>query len=258
MPEEYLQTIAADLGTTPEYLRGETDIVTPPRETDGQTADVTVDDMIVFHRDGKTTKLKMSSDRIAAIEKSLRFSRTAGTLTICKKEKCMNDSKKALLIFGGLAAVVIIVVGVMMSKTAFWLVGLLALLGIIIAAAAASDGGQKSDAPLREDEILDPDERFGFAFAVKVVGVSFPNDDPKAPHRQAVLREAFEGGGVLDDDPDSRYVPGACAGTAIRAAGTACRHTVRLHRQHRPGRPAGDPASDARCARHSACALQRF
>lgn len=69
MPEEYLQTIAADLGTTPEYLRGETDIVTPPRETDGQTADVTVDDMIVFHRDGKTTKLKMSSDRIAAIEK---------------------------------------------------------------------------------------------------------------------------------------------------------------------------------------------
>ncbi len=69
MPEEYLQAIAADLGTTPEYLRGETDIVTPPRETDGQTADVTVDDMIVFHRDGKTTKLKMSSDRIAAIEK---------------------------------------------------------------------------------------------------------------------------------------------------------------------------------------------
>lgn len=69
MPEEYLQTIAADLGTTPEYLRGETDIVTPPRETDGQTADVTVDDMIVFHRDGKTTKLKMSPDRIAAIEK---------------------------------------------------------------------------------------------------------------------------------------------------------------------------------------------
>lgn len=121
----------------------------------------------------------------------------------------MNDSKKALLIFGGLAAVVVIVVGVMMSKTAFWLVGLLALLGIIIAAAAASDGSQKSDAPLREDEILDPDERFGFAFAVKVVGVSFPNDDPKAPHRQAVLREAFKGGGVLDDDPDSRYVPGA-------------------------------------------------
>lgn len=104
---------------------------------------------------------------------------------------------------------VIIVVGVMMSKTAFWLVGLLALLGIIIAAAAASDGSQKADAPLREDEILDPDERFGFAFAVKVVGVSFPNDDPKAPHRQAVLREAFEVGGVLDDDPDSRYVPGA-------------------------------------------------
>ena len=94
----------------------------------------------------------------------------------------MNDSKKALLIFGGFAAVVIIVVGVMMSKTAFWLVGLLALLGIIIAAAAASDGSQKADAPLREDEILDPDERFGFAFAVKVVGVSFPNDDPKAPH----------------------------------------------------------------------------
>ena len=108
----------------------------------------------------------------------------------------MNDSKKALLIFGGFAAVVIIVVGVMMSKTAFWLVGLLALLGIIIAAAAASDGSQKADAPLREDEILDPDERFGFAFAVKVVGVSFPNDDPKAPHRQAVLREAFEGGGL--------------------------------------------------------------
>ena len=69
MPEEYLRAIAADLGTTPEYLRGETDIVTPPRDTDGQTADVTVDDMIVFHRDGKTTKLKMSSDRIAAIEK---------------------------------------------------------------------------------------------------------------------------------------------------------------------------------------------
>ena len=74
MPEEYLQTIAADLGTTPEYLRGETDIVTPPRDTDGLTsddlADVTIDDdMIVFHRDGKTTKLKMSSDRIAAIEK---------------------------------------------------------------------------------------------------------------------------------------------------------------------------------------------
>ena len=69
MPEEYLQAIAADLGTTPEYLRGETDIVTPPRDTDGLTADVTVDDMIVFHRDGKTTKLKMSSDRIAAIEK---------------------------------------------------------------------------------------------------------------------------------------------------------------------------------------------
>lgn len=69
MPEEYLQAIAADLGTTPEYLRGETDIVTPPRETDGQTADVTVDDMIVFHRDGKTTKIKMPSDRIAAIEK---------------------------------------------------------------------------------------------------------------------------------------------------------------------------------------------
>lgn len=97
MPEEYLQTIAADLGTTPEYLRGETDIVTPPRETDGQTADVTVDDMIVFHRDGKTTKLKMSSDRIAAIEKSLRFSRTAETLTIYKKEKYMNDSKKLCL-----------------------------------------------------------------------------------------------------------------------------------------------------------------
>ena len=73
MPEEYLQAIAADLGTTPEYLRGETDIVTPPRDTDGLTAenrsDVTVDDMIVFHRDGKTTKLKMSADRIAAIEK---------------------------------------------------------------------------------------------------------------------------------------------------------------------------------------------
>ena len=74
MPEEYLQTIAADLGTTPEYLRGETDIVTPPRDTDGLTsedlADITIDDdMIVFHRDGKTTKLKMSSDRIAAIEK---------------------------------------------------------------------------------------------------------------------------------------------------------------------------------------------
>lgn len=74
MPEEYLQTIAADLGTTPEYLRGETDIVTPPRDTDGPTsddlADVTVDDdMIVFHRDGKTTKIKMPSDRIATIEK---------------------------------------------------------------------------------------------------------------------------------------------------------------------------------------------
>ena len=74
MPEEYLQTIAADLGTTPEYLRGETDIVTPPRETDGLTsddlADLTInDDMIVFHRDGKTTKIKMPSDRIAAIEK---------------------------------------------------------------------------------------------------------------------------------------------------------------------------------------------
>ena len=74
MPEEYLQTIAADLGTTPEYLRGETDIVTPPRDTDGLTsdnlADVTIDeDMIVFHRDGKTTKIKMQSDRIAAIEK---------------------------------------------------------------------------------------------------------------------------------------------------------------------------------------------
>lgn len=74
MPEEYLQTIAADLGTTPEYLRGETDIVTPPRDTDGLTsddlADVTIDDdMIVFHRDGKTTKIKMPSDRIAAIEK---------------------------------------------------------------------------------------------------------------------------------------------------------------------------------------------
>lgn len=73
MPEEYLQAIAADLGTTPEYLRGETDIVTPPRDTDGLTAenrpDVTVDDMIVFHRDGKTTRLKMSADRIAEIEK---------------------------------------------------------------------------------------------------------------------------------------------------------------------------------------------
>ena len=74
MPEEYLQTIAADLGTTPEYLRGETDIVTPPRDTDGLTsedlADITIDDdMIVFHRDGKTTKIKMPSDRIAAIEK---------------------------------------------------------------------------------------------------------------------------------------------------------------------------------------------
>ena len=74
MPEEYLQTIAADLGTTPEYLRGETDIVTPPRDTDGLTsedlADLTInDDMIVFHRDGKTTKIKMPSDRIAAIEK---------------------------------------------------------------------------------------------------------------------------------------------------------------------------------------------
>ena len=131
----------------------------------------------------------------------------------------MNDSKKALLIFGGFAAVVIIVVGVMMSKTAFWLVGLLALLGIIIAAAAASDGSQKADAPLREDEILDPDERFGFAFAVKVVGVSFPNDDPKAPHRQAVLREAFEGGGVLD------MSPAHCAGTAIRGS----RHCMSSH-----------------------------
>ena len=74
MPEEYLQTIAADLGTTPEYLRGETDIVTPPRDTDGLTsddlADVTIDDdMIVFHRDGKTTKIQMPSDRIAEIEK---------------------------------------------------------------------------------------------------------------------------------------------------------------------------------------------
>ena len=74
MPEEYLQTIAADLGTTPEYLRGETDIVTPPRDTDGLTsedlADITIDDdMIVFHRDGKTTKIKMPSDRIAEIEK---------------------------------------------------------------------------------------------------------------------------------------------------------------------------------------------
>ena len=74
MPEEYLQAIAADLGTTPEYLRGETDIVTPPRDTDGLTsedlADITIDDdMIVFHRDGKTTKIKMPSDRIAEIEK---------------------------------------------------------------------------------------------------------------------------------------------------------------------------------------------
>ena len=74
MPEEYLQTIAADLGTTPEYLRGETDIVTPPRDTDGLSsddlADVTIDDdMIVFRRDGKTTKIKMPSDRIAEIEK---------------------------------------------------------------------------------------------------------------------------------------------------------------------------------------------
>ena len=74
MPEEYLQTIAAHLGTTPEYLRGETDIVTPPRDTDGLTsedlADITIDDdMIVFHRDGKTTKIKMPSDRIAEIEK---------------------------------------------------------------------------------------------------------------------------------------------------------------------------------------------
>ena len=74
MPEEYLQTIAADLGTTPEYLRGETDIVTPPRDTDGLTsedlADITIDDdMIVFHRDGKTTKIKMPSNRIAEIEK---------------------------------------------------------------------------------------------------------------------------------------------------------------------------------------------
>ena len=86
----------------------------------------------------------------------------------------MNDSKKALLIFGGFAAAVVIVVGVMMSKTAFWLVGLLALLGVIIAAAVASDGSQKSDAPLREDEILDPDERFGFAFAVwKAIGIHF-------------------------------------------------------------------------------------
>ena len=137
----------------------------------------------------------------------------------------MNDSKKALLIFGGFAAVVIIVVGVMMSKTAFWLVGLLALLGIIIAAAAASDGSQKSDAPLREDEILDPDECFGFAFAVKVVGVSFPNDDPKSPHRQAVLREAFEGGGVLVMILTADMSPAYCAGTAIRGS----RHCMSSH-----------------------------
>ena len=83
MPEEYLQTIAADLGTTPEYLRGETDIVTPPRDTDGLTsedlADITIDDdMIVFHRDGKTTKIKMPSDRIAEIEKSAQVLANGG------------------------------------------------------------------------------------------------------------------------------------------------------------------------------------
>ena len=135
----------------------------------------------------------------------------------------MNDSKKALLIFGGLAAVVIIVVGVMMSKTAFWLVGLLALLGIIIAAAAASDGSQKSDAPLREDEILDPDERFGFAFAVKVVGVSFPNDDPKAPHRcfARPLTAAVCWMMILTADMS----PAHCAGTAIRGS----RHCMSSH-----------------------------
>lgn len=73
MPEEYLQAIAADLGTTPEYLRGETDIVTPPRDTDGLTsddlADVTIDDdMIVFTETGRRQN-KMPSDRIAEIEK---------------------------------------------------------------------------------------------------------------------------------------------------------------------------------------------
>lgn len=61
MPEEYLQAIAADLGTTPEYLRGETDIVTPPRDTDGLTsedlADITIDDdMIVFTETGRRQK----------------------------------------------------------------------------------------------------------------------------------------------------------------------------------------------------------
>ena len=139
----------------------------------------------------------------------------------------MNDSKKALLIFGGLAAVVIIVVGVMMSKTAFWLVGLLALLGIIIAAAAASDGSQKADAPLREDEILDPDERFGFAFAVKVV-VEFITEtrSPKRartgrrcsakPSRSAVCWMM-----ILTADMS----PAHCAGTAIRGS----RHCMSSH-----------------------------
>ena len=68
MPEEYLQTIAADLGTTPE-MRCLPAICSMMRSSAFGTADVTVDDMIVFHRDGKTTKIKMPSDRIAAIEK---------------------------------------------------------------------------------------------------------------------------------------------------------------------------------------------
>lgn len=125
----------------------------------------------------------------------------------------MSNSKKAMLIFIGLVAAVFIISGFVLSKTAFWLIGLLGLFGVIIAVTAASesDESQKDDSKgaLREDEIADPDDRFGFAFAVKVVGVTYPNDNPKEPHRQTVLSTAFSCGGVLDGDPDCRYVPGA-------------------------------------------------
>lgn len=49
MPEEYLEAIAADLGTTPEYLKWETDdprVPGLPNYSDGE-------DVIVYHRDGR-------------------------------------------------------------------------------------------------------------------------------------------------------------------------------------------------------------
>ena len=63
-----LETIATDLGTTPEYLNWETD---DPKPESTDSILNTDDDVVIYRRDGKTTVRKLTPEQLRLFERLL-------------------------------------------------------------------------------------------------------------------------------------------------------------------------------------------